>query len=250
MRPLGSLDDVKPLSAHTIKAPNIMPYTRDFDLVIPGQAILLRPDEILPGLRDYLSAVGISDPNRYHHYQVRILVRPRTPGGGAQNTIAALFSARDVLSRKGKRRAFSTVDSVFVTLAQGHSDILFREVYPPPTTRDGQPELSLGADITVGAGVAATNAKAAAEIHAKFKKEFRFKEFTVVSQKTEGTAVWDFRRSWFEDGRQPEVCLTLSVPETLSAEHRFVKCQRRVTSDGRSIISPNKAKRINLPTPI
>jgi hypothetical protein len=124
-----------------------------------------------------------------------------------------------------------------------------REVFPPTTNRDGLPELALGATISAGAGGAITGAKASAEIHAKVNKEFRFREFTVVAQRNERSAIWDFRKSWFEDGRQPEVCITVSIPITLPLEKRFVRCQRRVTADGREVIAPNNSKRIDLTIP-
>jgi len=226
-----------------------MPYTCDFDLVIPRTAIFLQPDELLPGLRDFLLAVGIDKPSRYAHYQIRIIIKPRFIVHSDEKGLAHFFSRRTELSRKNKRRAFSSVDSVFVTLTKGHDEILFREVYPPTTNREGRPELALGASLTVGAGGAVSGTKAAAEVHAKIKKEFRFRDYTVVTQRNDATALWDFRHSWFEDGRQPEVCVTCSVPKKLDVDSRFVLCQPRVTADGREVLAPKGSKKIVLPVP-
>jgi|GEM_PF-1536928 len=223
-----------------------MPYTRDFDLIIPDNAIYIRPDEILPGLREHLKAVGIEHPDRYEHFQIRIIVRPRAQLNDDESPIAFLYGKRTEMSRKQKRRAFSSVDSVFISLTTADDHIVMREIYPTTTNRDGQPELALGATLTAGAGGTISGAKASAEIHAKVKKEFRFRDFTVVAQRGERLALWDFRKSWFEDGRQPEVCITCSVPKDLPEDRRFVRCQRRVTADGREVIAPKSAKKIAL----
>ena len=223
-----------------------MPYTRDFDLIIPDNANYIRPDEILPGLREHLRAVGIEHPDRYEHFQIRILVRPRAQLNEDELPIATLFGNRTYMTRKQKRRAFSSVDSVFISLTTADEHIVMRETYPTTTNRDGQPELALGATIFAGAGGKISGAKASAEIHAKVKKEYRFRDFMVVAQRGERLALWDFRKSWFEDGRQPEVCITCSVPKDLPEDRRFVRCQRRVTADGREVIAPKSAKKIAL----
>lgn len=226
-----------------------MPYTRDFDLIIPKNAVYLPPDEILPGLRGHLHAVGIEHPERYEHFQIRIIIRPRTAVQDGESQITALFRTRFRMSRKQKRRAFSSVDSVFIALSTPDAQVVMREAFPPTTNRDGQPELALGADISVGADVAMSGVKASAKIHAKFKKKFRFQKHLVCVQRSERTAIWDFKKWWFQDGHQPEVCITVSIPETLPMEKRFVRCMPRVTAGGRAVIAPKRSKRINLRIP-
>ena len=223
-----------------------MPYTRDFDLIVPDRAVYIKSDEILPGLRTHLKAKGIENPDRYEHYEIRIIVRPRGTPEDTAKPFASFYNRREKVPRKKKRRSFTSVDSVFISLVAPDEQIVMREIYPPTTNREGQPELALGGTISAGVGGAISGAKASAEIHAKVEKEFKLKDFIVVSQKSESSAIWDFRKSWFEDGRQPEVCITCSVPKDLAAEKRFVRCQRRVTSEGREVLAPKSSKKIAL----
>jgi hypothetical protein len=50
---------------------------RDFDVIVPKNAVRIVDSEFLPLFKDYLTAVGIGDPSSYDHYQIRILIRPR-----------------------------------------------------------------------------------------------------------------------------------------------------------------------------
>lgn len=237
-----------PEAANQSAEEDTVPYMRNFDLLVPNNAVYIKPDEILPGLRLHLRTVGIENPERYEHYHIRIVIHPRFPSeDDAEDSFMSLFSKGDKkMSRKSKRRTFNCVDSVYISLTTPDKRIVMREVFPPTTNRDGQPELAFGATISAGAGGEISGAKANAEIHAKISKEFKFRDFTVVSQKGDRIAIWDFRKSWFEDGRQPDMCLTCSIPKDLTADLRFVRCQRRVIADGRAVLAPKRSKKITL----
>lgn len=225
-----------------------MAIERDFDVLVPDQALSISDSELYPLFRDYLERVGISDPSRYDHYQIRITIRSRY--SSERDEKAGVFDFLRPTSWKKKRRSFASADSLFVLLEFGDPSIVLREAYPPTTYEDGQPELSFMGKAEIGGGVNVAGAKATANIQASMRKEFKHRKFSIVSQRGHTFAWWDFKRHWIIQGSQPELHITCSVPNDLPDNARYVKCQRRVSDGGRVLLAPPRAKRIRLPRPV
>lgn len=222
-----------------------MSVDRDFDIIVPKDAVRIIASELMPLFKDYLSAVGINNPSSYDHYQIRILIRPRKNAPPEDNL--PLFELFKPKSRKDKRRSFASADSLFIAMEVAHDGITFREAYPPTTYEDGQTEFMFAGTAGVGAGIDVHGVKAMADLQASIKRQFKKKKLAIVAQKTNGIAIWDFRRPWIVKNNQPELHITCSVSKDLPKEQRYVLCRSRVTQDKREIFAPRKAKKILLP---
>ena len=212
-----------------------MPYTRDFELVVPSEATLLSAKELQAEFGEHLQGTDLA---KFDHYHVRIAVQLHS---SATSLGKVFYEESKKLPRRDKRRSFSCIDSVFIALSRSHEDIAFREVYPLPPI--GVDKIHLSSEVELGV----THRSGAAEVQNRFRKNPLLRRHQVVSRKSDVTAMWDFRQEWFRGGFQPEIRFTCSVAKGLKPEQRYVQCQQRLSSAGRSVVAPEKPKRILLP---
>src|SRR3954466_2169746 len=217
----------------------------DFDIIVPKNALHVADEELLPLFKDYLRAVGISDPKGYDYYQIRLLIRPRNDQGVGEDI--SFFERLQPRGRRNKRHSFASADSLFITMEVADCGIVLRETFPPTTWEDGQMEFTFSGTAGIGAGVNVNGVKAVADLQASLKKQFQKKKLAIIAQKTNALAIWDFRRPWIEKSNQPELHIMCSVPKDLPEDKRYIRCQRRVTQKGRAILAPREAKKILLP---
>lgn len=220
-----------------------MAAQRDFDIVLPTQALAVRSDSLPPSVRQHFKNTGVAHPADYNHYQIRILFQHRWQRETASPDWWTFLRSG---SRNKKRRSLQSADVVEITLASENSNITFREVYPPTITDNGDTVYTVGGGVELGVGLQLPVAQASAKLQASAQKQFRNKTFAVISQRSNTVAVWEFHRLWLQQNYQPELHIACSIRSNLPAQERYLWCYRKAADGSRILFAPRKPSKIFL----